>query len=867
MKEFIWDKKPSEVPLNAIAGLVVKLTKQRIPGSSDHPAVETLRLFQVPAEAVPESIRQRFLEGINAFVELGFIDPVWHVISDALHSTRIVWVTLRHQDGTAMARVHHRLWEFTRPPRDYLFPVIFTAFEDGTWQLTSGGKPDTLEAPCFRVTRLPGANVEAVWHAHQAAVAAQASRPLRAVGDRTELCERIEECHAALRDFHLRRGFFKPLSADDRARQERQTQDTSPNAVVVQEMHELATSKPGWGNFITILLISAGAFLLASGKDRDWKYVAMIVPILFLHELGHYVAMRVFGYRNLRMFFIPGLGAAVSGKNFNVSGWKKAIVALAGPVPSILFAAGFGAAGIVRDQSWMVQVGFLSVIVNAFNLLPFLPLDGGHVMQALVFSRHHVLETLFRVAAGVSMLLLAYALGAPFLGILGALSLVAAPQNHKLARLAGELRRANIPLPEADSPDIPRSTAETIIDKVRQISPPKTNNRTLAQQALNIFENLNARPPGWAGTLALLAAHGITVVVALVAAGVFAVHSVGGDAKDNIFHSFGKPEHELNCAHLPGPEPEPGATEPPSRLLIAQYDTPSQASAGAAALAKASKPGARTQVFGSTAFVLVPADDEALRDGVVNELESLTTNVVVVPNGRSAVVNLNAKAASAEQATRLNDELTAYLSAPDPMQLVPPWVLGKRLDPATADGLRDGRSFWHQLNQPTGQLWTNASFKTFTQQIQTARRRGRTGEAQRLEKQRDAELERLRIEAIRALEPQATNALRRQLYEARLALPPLNHTNQTYLDAIGAVGALLGATSTNGTPTAAADRALAAKHGISHAIGQDVELRFPIFEDVSRGLPALARWLCDQGCSGIRYEIHANLDDLVEEPE
>ena len=39
--------------------------------------------------------------------------------------------------------------------------------------------------------------------------------------------------------------------------------------------------------------------------------------------------MRAFKYRNVQMFFIPFFGAAVTGRNFSVAGYKKAIVSLA----------------------------------------------------------------------------------------------------------------------------------------------------------------------------------------------------------------------------------------------------------------------------------------------------------------------------------------------------------------------------------------------------------------------------------------------------------------------------------------------------------------------------------------------------------
>jgi Zn-dependent protease len=87
---------------------------------------------------------------------------------------------------------------------------------------------------------------------------------------------------------------------------------------------------------IWILLGSMVAFMVLGAANWSWKFTLWLVPVLFLHEAGHWVAMRLFKYRNLRMFFIPMFGAAVMGRHWNVPGWKKALVSLAGPLSGII---------------------------------------------------------------------------------------------------------------------------------------------------------------------------------------------------------------------------------------------------------------------------------------------------------------------------------------------------------------------------------------------------------------------------------------------------------------------------------------------------------------------------------------------------
>ena len=112
---------------------------------------------------------------------------------------------------------------------------------------------------------------------------------------------------------------------------------------------------------ITLLLVSLFVFAGAGTRTWNWQRCALIIGILFVHELGHYAAMRWFKYRELRMFFIPFFGAAVTGRHFNVPGWKKAIVSLMGPLPGILIGAGLAAWGIVAANDMLTEAATVEI--------------------------------------------------------------------------------------------------------------------------------------------------------------------------------------------------------------------------------------------------------------------------------------------------------------------------------------------------------------------------------------------------------------------------------------------------------------------------------------------------------------------------
>jgi len=145
----------------------------------------------------------------------------------------------------------------------------------------------------------------------------------------------------------------------------------------------------------SIFVVSGIAFSALFGFLFSFEFVALLFPVVLFHELGHFLAMRLFGYRDLHMFFVP-LGAAVTGRNDEVKPWQEAIVLLAGPVPGIGLAV--MALFFIQDpDTWIRELAFISLWINYFNLLPFPPLDGGQLMQLVLLDRYPILKMLIRL--------------------------------------------------------------------------------------------------------------------------------------------------------------------------------------------------------------------------------------------------------------------------------------------------------------------------------------------------------------------------------------------------------------------------------------------------------------------------------------
>ena len=231
------------------------------------------------------------------------------------------------------------------------------------------------------------------------------------------------------------------------------------------------------------------------------------------------------------MFFIPFFGAAVSGQHYNVPGWKKVVVSLMGPVPGILLGAALGIIGFIYHIAVLKQIAVVAVILNGFNLLPLLPLDGGWVFHALLFSRHYVFDMVFRILAAIGLFAVGVLTHSKILTFLGIPMLLSIPMNYRMGRIAAGLRKRGLPPVSEDAQTIPPETAQAIITEVKKTMPKGHTSRMVADQTLQIFEMLNARPPGWIASIGLFIVHlaSITLAAAVLAFLFLGRHFLGGD--------------------------------------------------------------------------------------------------------------------------------------------------------------------------------------------------------------------------------------------------------------------------------------------------------------------------------------------------
>jgi Zn-dependent protease len=123
-------------------------------------------------------------------------------------------------------------------------------------------------------------------------------------------------------------------------------------------------------------------YLFVTAWRFGWPAAVILLIVIFVHELGHVIALKIQGRPVYAMTFIPFIGAWVQhDRAEHVT--KDAFVALAGPFTAIPLTLIFGGLFFAFPSAlWIVGIQF-ALMINLFNLIPAPFFDGGRVIAML----------------------------------------------------------------------------------------------------------------------------------------------------------------------------------------------------------------------------------------------------------------------------------------------------------------------------------------------------------------------------------------------------------------------------------------------------------------------------------------------------
>jgi Zn-dependent protease len=167
-----------------------------------------------------------------------------------------------------------------------------------------------------------------------------------------------------------------------------------------------------------ILAITAAGFALSTFLTMDVTWIVLLMPALLFHELGHWTVMRLCGHRDARIAFVPFLGAVTMTQRPFAKRWQEIAMLLAGPLPGLVLGIVLTMAAMTHGWTRLTHVGAMLIGLNALNLLPLQPLDGGRIFHVLIAAGRPLLDLALRAVATLVFVYAAVKLGDPVLGLL-----------------------------------------------------------------------------------------------------------------------------------------------------------------------------------------------------------------------------------------------------------------------------------------------------------------------------------------------------------------------------------------------------------------------------------------------------------------
>jgi len=183
---------------------------------------------------------------------------------------------------------------------------------------------------------------------------------------------------------------------------EKNNQEAQPLPLHDDFVYPPKFQKPAPSTNIWLRSITSLALYLALGYYifKRWEILLLITAIVMIHELGHFFAMKFYHYKDLGIFFIPLLGAYVSGNKREVSQKQSAVILLAGPLPGIiigivLYLLDQNSSGLYLFDISYSRIALLFIILNLINLFPVYPLDGGQLLNRVFLDEESIWSKIF----------------------------------------------------------------------------------------------------------------------------------------------------------------------------------------------------------------------------------------------------------------------------------------------------------------------------------------------------------------------------------------------------------------------------------------------------------------------------------------
>lgn len=213
------------------------------------------------------------------------------------------------------------------------------------------------------------------------------------------------------------------------------------NADIIARLRTGHHDAAPWKRNLLYLVLSLALFLSLGLARATFGLLVCVTVTVFVHEMGHVVAMKIYGYKNIKMLLIPWFGGLASGEPTEQDAYKTAMVVAFGPFLGLVSVFLAICLAIALRSPWIVRYAIVAWYINVFNLLPITPLDGGYFVNEAILARYPRAQRVFRWVAVAVLVLLALRWNSILLGCIAGYVFIIRDYRFKMAVLLAQLRR------------------------------------------------------------------------------------------------------------------------------------------------------------------------------------------------------------------------------------------------------------------------------------------------------------------------------------------------------------------------------------------------------------------------------------------
>ena len=162
----------------------------------------------------------------------------------------------------------------------------------------------------------------------------------------------------------------------------------------------------------------AGLTLATYSAIFSFHFALALIACLVVHEYGHVRAMKYFGLKTKGFYLLPFFGGmAVTDEKLNTR-WQDVVISIMGPTFGMLLSLALWIVYLFTDNTYLAALANFNAFLNLINMIPVLPLDGGHIVKSIAFSASTRVATVVLGLASIVGIFLSYSIGYFFLAFI-----------------------------------------------------------------------------------------------------------------------------------------------------------------------------------------------------------------------------------------------------------------------------------------------------------------------------------------------------------------------------------------------------------------------------------------------------------------